>query len=188
MTLGILLVDLQVDFFPGGALPVADGHEVIEPINALLRRHPRASICASRDWHPADTRHFKARGGIWPPHCVQGTAGASFHEAVRMERAQVFDKGTNPEDDAGYSAFEAVRHEAGRAITVLDHLRDDGVDGLFVVGLATDYCVKASVLDAVRHGFTTFLYAPGARAVNIKPDDGAQAIQAMKAAGAFIVE
>lgn len=188
MTLGILLVDLQVDFFPGGALAVADGHDIIGPVNALLERHPRSPVLATRDWHPPETRHFRARGGIWPPHCVQGTAGAAFHDGVRMDRAVVFDKGTNADDDAGYSAFDAARMERGHPISVLEQLRREGVDALFVVGLATDYCVKASVLDAVRFGLTTFLYTPGVRAVNIKPQDGNEAIRAMQAAGAFIAQ
>src|SRR5688572_19814541 len=137
MTVGILLVDPQYDFFPGGALAVAGGDEIVAPINELLRKHAEAPVFASRDWHPPETRHFKARGGIWPPHCVQGTRGAAFHAGLQMEKARVFDKGMHPEDDAGYSAFEAVREQDGRRVTLLEELRRYGVDELIVAGLAT---------------------------------------------------
>lgn len=187
MSIGILIVDPQLDFFPGGALGVNDGDAIVAPINALLARHPKAPVFASRDWHPASTRHFKERGGIWPPHCVQSTRGATFHEGLRLERARVFSKGMNPEDDAGYSAFEAVEQDKGGA-SLADALATAGVDALLVAGLATDYCVKASVLDALRHGITTFVYTPGVRAVNLKPDDGDRALQEMRAAGALLAE
>ena len=182
MALGILLVDPQLDFFPGGALAVARGDEIVAPLNALLARHPTAPLFASRDWHPPATRHFKARGGIWPPHCVEGTRGAAFHDGLAMQRARVFDKGTNPEDDAGYSAFEA-RHDG---LPLGDAITNAGVDVLLVAGLATDYCVKASVLDALRSGLVTLLYLPGVRPVELKPGDGERAIAEMQAAGALL--
>lgn len=188
MTVGILLVDLQLDFFPGGALGVEGGGEIVEPINALLRRHARAPVFATRDWHPRGTRHFQERGGIWPPHCVQGTPGASFHTAVEMGRARVFSKGMNPEDDGGYSAFEAVLDDEGHTISLATGLRRQGVEALIVAGLATDYCVKASVLDALKNGITTILYKPGVRAVNLKPDDGERALAEMRAAGALLAD
>jgi nicotinamidase/pyrazinamidase len=188
MTVGILLVDPQYDFFPGGALAVARGDEIVEPINALLRRHPDAPVFASRDWHPPSSRHFKEKGGIWPPHCVQGTRGAAFHAGLEMGRAHVFDKGMSPDDDGGYSAFEAVRDDDGEKVTLADQLRREGVDALIVAGLATDYCVKASVMDALKNGFVTFVYKPGVRAVNLKPEDGDKALADMKAAGALLVE
>ncbi|HEY4223421.1 MAG TPA: isochorismatase family protein [Myxococcota bacterium] len=191
MTLGILLVDPQYDFFPGGSLAVADGDKIVDPLNELMRRHPNAPVYASRDWHPSSTKHFKERGGIWPPHCVQGTRGAAFHSGLDMQRARVFSKGMNPEDDAGYSAFEAVREPSeagGKPISLADDLHADHVDTLLVAGLATDYCVKASVLDSLKNGFTTLLYRPGVRPVNLKPDDGDKAIEEMKAARALVVE
>jgi len=189
MTTGILLVDPQYDFFPGGTLAVKDGDEIIGPINALLDRQANKPVFASRDWHPPTTKHFKERGGIWPPHCVQGTRGASFHSELRMDRARVFEKGMNPEDDAGYSAFEAVHTTGtGRRISMFEDMKENGVDSLIVAGLATDYCVKASVLDALKNGLVTFLFKPGVRAVNLKPEDGEKAIAEMKAAGAFIIE
>jgi nicotinamidase/pyrazinamidase len=188
MTVGILLVDPQYDFFPGGALGVNEGDQIIAPINALLDRHANAPVFASRDWHPPSTKHFKERGGIWPPHCVQGTRGASFHADLHMDRARVFEKGMNPEDDAGYSAFEAVHESNGKKISLYDDMKENNVDALIVAGLATDYCVKASVLDAIKHGLVTFVFKPGVRAVNLKPDDGDKALAEMKKAGAFIIE
>jgi nicotinamidase/pyrazinamidase len=183
MALGILLVDPQVDFFPGGALGVADGDQIVAPINALLARHPRAPLFASRDWHPSSTRHFKERGGTWPPHCVQGTRGAAFHEGLDMQRALVLDKGTDPEDDAGYSAFEA--HKDG--VSLAAALTNRGVDVLLIAGLATDYCVKASVLGALDRGIETLVLLSGIRAVNLEPGDGERAIAEMRARGALFV-
>lgn len=187
MTTGILLVDPQYDFFPGGALGVAGGDEIVAPINALLQRHRALPVFASRDWHPTSTRHFKERGGIWVPHCVQQTRGAQFHEGLQMQAALVYDKGEDPEDDGGYSAFDGTRKHDGRATPLPQDLRRRGVDTLIVAGLATDYCVKATALDAVRHGFTTFLFVPGVRAVELKPGDGANAVAAMREAGVLML-
>ncbi|MDP2341894.1 MAG: isochorismatase family protein [Deltaproteobacteria bacterium] len=182
MSAGILLVDPQYDFFPGGSLAVAEGDQIVEPINDLIARHAELGLYASRDWHPPSTKHFKERGGIWPPHCVQETHGAQFHEGLRMSRAAIYDKGTNPDDDGGYSAFEGSRD--GRAL--IDDLRRDQVDTLIIAGLATDYCVKASALDARKLGLTVFLFVPGVRAVNLKPDDGAAALALMREAGVLL--
>ncbi len=187
MSTGILLVDPQYDFFPGGSLAVAQGDEIVAPLNALLDRHRGALVFASRDLHPTSTRHFKERGGIWPPHCVAGTRGARFHEALKMEGALVYDKGTDPEDDGGYSAFDGVRHHDGRATSLIADLRHRGVDSLVVAGLATDYCVKASVLDARQHGLMVFLFLPGVRPVNLKPEDGDTAVDVMRDAGALVI-
>jgi len=187
MSVGILLVDPQYDFFPGGSLAVAHGDEIVGPINALMRRHPEAPVFASRDWHPQHTKHFKERGGIWPPHCVEGTRGAAFHSGLEMQNARVFSKGMNPENDAGYSAFEAVRSEDGHDISLATDLKNHGVDALIVAGLATDYCVKASVLDALKNRLMTFVYLPGVRAVNLKPADGDTALTEMKNTGAFLI-
>jgi nicotinamidase/pyrazinamidase len=188
MTTGILLVDPQLDFFPGGALAVARGDEIVAPINQLLRRHPQAPLFASRDWHPASTRHFQERGGIWPPHCVAGTRGATFHEGLAMGHAVVFDKGCDPDDDGGYSAFDGARtDERHQRRSLLDDVRARGVDTLIVAGLATDYCVKASVLDACKHGLVTLLFLPGVRAVEVNAGDGERACAAMHEAGALLV-
>lgn len=188
MTVGILLVDPQYDFFPGGSLAVAAGEEIIEPINALLRKHPHAPVFASRDWHPTSTKHFQAMGGLWPPHCVQGTRGASFHADLQMQRARVFDKGMDPQDDGGYSAFEATREQDGKRVTLLEDLKRYSVDALIVAGLATDYCVKASALDALKNKLTTFLYVPGVRAVDLHPGDGDKAIAELRREGVLVAE
>lgn len=185
MTLGILLVDPQYDFFPGGALPVATGDTIVAPLNALIARHPGAKVYASRDWHPESTRHFAAGGGPWPPHCVQNSRGAAFHDELRLpEDAGIYSKGNDPADDAGYSAFEG-RSDAGHLLA--EDLARDGVTSLVIAGLATDYCVKATVLDARKHGFPTFVFAPGIGAVDLKPGDGEQALDAMIASGAMLV-
>jgi nicotinamidase/pyrazinamidase len=188
MRTGLLLVDPQLDFFPGGALGVDDGFAIVDPLNAWMKANPQAPVYASRDWHPENTRHFKARGGIWVPHCVQGTDGARFHPELNMARAVVYDKGTDDEDDGGYSAFDGARDVDGARVTLLDDLRTDGVDTLVVGGLATDYCVMASVLDALKHGFAVRLLRPAVRAVNINAGDGDAAIAAMVAAGAVVVD
>lgn len=186
MTLGILLVDPQYDFFPGGALAVADGDTIVAPINALLQKQPTAKVYASRDWHPADTRHFAAKGGPWPPHCVQNSRGAAFHDDLALpEDTGIYSKGTDPDDDAGYSAFEG-RSDAGGLLG--EDLRRDGVTSLIVAGLATDYCVKATVLDAVKNGFPTFVLKTGIGAVDVKAGDGGQALAEMKEAGAFLID
>ncbi|MBI1944915.1 MAG: isochorismatase family protein [Deltaproteobacteria bacterium] len=186
MTVGILLVDPQLDFFPGGALGVRDGDAIVAPINELLARHPALPLFASRDWHPSSTRHFAAKGGRWPPHCVQGTPGAGFHASLAMARAEVFDKGTDPDDDAGYSAFEGRSTTKGGR-TLGDGLAASHVDAIVVAGLATDYCVKASVLDACKRGLTTFVFLPGVRAVDVQPGDGERALAELRAAGALLI-
>jgi nicotinamidase/pyrazinamidase len=183
--LGILLVDPQFDFFPGGSLAVAHGDEIVAPINHVLQQHERAPLFASRDWHQAKTKHFVEGGGIWPPHCVANTRGAAFHDGIAMHRARVFNKGTDPNDDGGYSAFDGA-HVDTRA-SLLSDLRDHNVDTLLVAGLATDHCVKATVLDARKHGLNVFVLSAGVRAVNVVAGDGDRAMEAMRAAGAYVV-
>jgi nicotinamidase/pyrazinamidase len=185
--LGILIVDPQNDFFPGGALGVDDGDAIVDPINQLLERHAGAPVYITRDWHPADTCHFKARGGPWPPHCVQDSDGAAFHAELNLpEGARVYQKGTDPEDDGGYSGFDGEAVGSGNQLA--DDLRADGVEALVVAGLATDYCVRATVLDALENGLSVFLLKDGVRAVNLKPDDGDKALKEMQEAGAYLIE
>ncbi len=182
----LLIVDVQNDFCPGGALPVARGHEVVEPLNAVAARFAAAGrpVIASRDWHPPRTRHFKEYGGQWPPHCVQGTPGAEFHPNLKLPAGTIIvSKGMAEHEDA-YSAFEA-RDEAGRPLA--DLLRALGVQRLYVGGLATDYCVKASVLDARRHGFEVIVLEDAVRAVELQPGDEERALAEMRAAGARIM-
>lgn len=185
MSLALLLVDPQNDFFPGGSLAVPGGDAIVEPVNRALRRHRSAPVFVTRCWHPESSAHFQAGGGPWPPHCVQGTHGAAIHAGLDLPAdARVFSKGTNPDDDAGYSGFEA-RDERGALLG--DALREAGVDALLVAGLATDYCVKATVESAQAEGFQCFVLLQGIRPVELTPGDGERALEAMKVAGAWLV-
>lgn len=182
-TSALLVVDVQNDFCGGGALEVPGGDEVVPVMNRLAERAGALGlpVYASRDWHPPDSRHFKRGGGLWPVHCVAGTRGAQFHPDLRLPpSAMVVSSGTKPDED-GYSAFDGTVPGRG---SFGDDLRSRGVTHLIVGGLATDYCVRASVLDARRHGLDVTVVEDGIRAVNVKPDDGAKAIEEMKAAGA----
>jgi nicotinamidase/pyrazinamidase len=179
----LLIVDVQNDFCPGGSLPVPRGDEVVPVLNEYARRFHEAGlpVIASRDWHPPQTKHFQSGGGQWPPHCVQGTPGAEFHPNLRLpEGTIVVSKGMDPSQDS-YTAFDAVTDD-GRPLLQL--LRNLGVRRLFVGGLATDYCVRASVLDALRHGFEVILLTDAVRGVDVTPGDSERALQEMRAAGA----
>jgi nicotinamidase/pyrazinamidase len=179
----LILVDVQNDFCPGGALAVPEGDRVVPALNREVDRFSRAGrpIVASRDWHPAETTHFQSGGGPWPPHCVQGQPGAQFHRDLRLPRdAIVVSKGTGPREDA-YSAFQA-RDDQGRALT--DLLRRRGVRHLVVGGLATDYCVRATVLDGLRQGFEVTVLEDAIRGVDLQPGDSERARAEMRDAGA----
>jgi nicotinamidase/pyrazinamidase len=179
----LLVVDVQNDFCPGGALPVPDGDRVVPVLNAYIERFTAAGypVFASRDWHPPQTKHFREWGGPWPPHCVQETEGAAFHRALRLPAdAVVVTKGTDPEDD-GYSAFEG-KDEAGTRLGEV--LRERGVTRLFVGGLATDYCVGASARDALRAGFEVVLLLDAMRGIDVEPGDVARALDGLLRAGA----
>jgi nicotinamidase/pyrazinamidase len=182
----LLVVDPQRDFCPGGSLGVRDGDAVMPVINAWTAAAARAGIAilVSRDWHPPRTTHFAAYGGIWPPHCVSGTDGAAFHPDLHLPASAItVSKGTGEHDDA-YSAFDA--HTADG--TPLGHLlAHRGVRHLYVMGLATDYCVKASTLDARAAGLAVSVVRDAIRAVDLRPDDGEQALAAMRAAGAELL-
>jgi nicotinamidase/pyrazinamidase len=181
----LLLVDVQNDFCPGGALPVAEGDRVVPVLNEYIARFAERGlpVYASRDWHPAETSHFKAWGGPWPPHCVQNTTGAEFHPGLALPPdAVVVSKGMDPSRDS-YSAFQASEREGGG--TPLDEsLRRRGVRTLYVGGLATDYCVRASVLDARRAGFEVVLLEDAVRGIDVKPGDVQRALGEMTQAGA----
>jgi nicotinamidase/pyrazinamidase len=182
----LLIVDVQNDFCPGGALAVPEGDQVIAPLNRLAEAIAQRGglVVASRDWHPPTTRHFKEFGGLWQVHCVQGTQGAAFHPDLRLpEGAVIVSKGTGTEDD-GYSAFEGHTDD-GR--TLGEVLQAHGVRRLLVGGLATDYCVRASVLDALRHGYEVVVLTDAIRGVNLQPDDSARALQEMQAHGARLL-
>ena len=176
----LIVVDVQNDFCPGGTLAVPHGDEVIAPLNKLIdefldRGDP---VYKSRDWHPRSTRHFAAYGGTWPVHCVQNTKGAQFHPALRDDpRIKIVSKGLGETD--GYSAFDET--DLG------SQLHNAGVQELIVGGLATDYCVKNTVLDALGQGFKVKAVEDAMRPVELQPGDGERAIEEMRASGAEIV-
>ena len=181
----LLVVDVQKDFCAGGALAVPDGDRVVPVLNDYLARacHLGMPIYASRDWHPTVTSHFTAQGGEWPPHCVQFTDGASFHADLRLPpSAVVITKGQDP-DSPGYSAFEGLTPD-GR--TLLADLRRRQIDRLYVGGLATDYCVSQSVLDARRAGFDVTVLSDAIAGVDVRPGDSARALERMREAGAAV--
>lgn len=181
----LLIVDVQNDFCPGGALAVPRGDEVVEPLNKMIDYAEKNGwlVVASRDWHPPVTKHFKIYGGIWPVHCVLNTEGARFHPRLKLSNAVVVSKAMKPDED-GYSAFDG-RTDSGWKLTAF--LGVYGGSEIYVGGLATDYCVKASALDAVKNGFKTYLLTDACRAVNLNPDDGQKAIDEMVAAGVVLI-
>jgi nicotinamidase/pyrazinamidase len=181
----LILVDVQNDFCPGGALAVPDGDKTVPHLTREIERFARAGrpIVASRDWHPTETTHFKSGGGPWPRHCVADQPGAAFHPELRLpEAAVVVSKGTGPTEDA-YSAFDA---RDGRGRELDDVLEASGARRLVVGGLATDYCVRATVLDALRKGYEVTVLREGVRGVDVKPGDSERALAEMRAAGARI--
>ncbi|HVF57306.1 MAG TPA: nicotinamidase [Pyrinomonadaceae bacterium] len=176
----LIVVDVQNDFCPGGALAVKNGDEVVEPLNKLIGEFLSRGdlVVKSRDWHPRRTKHFAAYGGTWPVHCVQDTRGAQFHPELSEDpRIDVVSKGMGDEDS--YSAFDGTG--------LANILRERGVSEVWVGGLATDYCVKNTVLDALREGFRVIAVEEAMRPVNLRPDDGALALAQMRRAGAEIV-
>jgi nicotinamidase/pyrazinamidase len=177
----LIVVDVQNDFCPGGALAVAQGDEVVAPLNNLIEEFLERGepVFKSRDWHPEKTRHFAAYGGTWPVHCVQNTKGAEFHpELIDDMHIRVVSKGLGDEDS--YSAFDGT--------DLALQLRRLGIEEVWVGGLATDYCVKNTVLDALKVGFRVKALKNAMRAVELKPGDGELAIAEMQKAGAEIQE
>ena len=179
----LLVIDVQRDFCPGGSLAVSEGDHVVAPLNAAAARFAAGGrpVIATRDWHPARTVHFREYGGPWPPHCVQGTPGAELHPDLRLPGGAILVSSGMREDEDGYSAFDATDPSG---LPLADLLRDLGVRRLYVGGLATDYCVKASVLDARAHGFEVTVLEDAVRAVDVQPGDGERALAAMREAGA----
>lgn len=170
----LIVVDVQNDFCPGGALPVPQGDQVVPAINRTLDLAGWLTI-ATRDWHPQDHCSFKPQGGIWPVHCVAGTRGAAFHpglDAIKLR--QLISKATTKSAEA-YSGFQGT--ELGAL------LKGQGVRRVFVCGLATDYCVKATALDARKAGFEVVVLEDAIRGVEVQPGDCARAMHEMAAAG-----
>jgi nicotinamidase/pyrazinamidase len=174
MSSALLIIDFQNDFTAGGALEVRGGDEIAEPIKRLAPRFEH--VFATRDWHPPNHASFETEGGPWPVHCVQGTHGAELHPAMRdIEVDEIVDVGAE-RDDEGYSGFEKSELE--------DLLRERDVDEVALAGLATDYCVRASTIDAAGLGLDTTVITDAVRAVEVKPGDGERALADMQEAGA----
>ncbi|EAZ82606.1 bifunctional nicotinamidase/pyrazinamidase [Algoriphagus machipongonensis] len=195
----LIIVDVQKDFLPGGALEVKDGDQIIPIINRLQKEFEL--VVATQDFHPADHKSFAANhegkkvgdfvklGGLdqflWPVHCVQGSEGASFEKDLEKKSwAEIFQKGKNPEVDS-YSGFfdNARKGDTGLG----DYLKEKGVKSVYITGLALDYCVKFTAMDALSLGFETFLVKDASRAVNITPEDGGNALKEMQEAGIQII-
>ncbi len=177
----LVIVDPQVDFCPGGALAVVEGERVMPVLSELAAAFAAAGapIYVTRDWHPPQTRHFDR----WPPHCVQGSHGAEFHPDLHLPPGYILvSTGTKPDED-GYSGFEG-RTPAGRPLA--EDMRARGVRSLHVGGLATDYCVRATVLEARARGFEVTVHKDAIRAVEVTPGDGERALDEMRRAGARI--
>jgi nicotinamidase/pyrazinamidase len=196
----LLLIDLQYDFCPGGALAVANGDETIPVANRLMRYFSK--IIATQDWHPKEHGSFAVNNPgkqsyevgelaglpqvMWPAHCVQGTRGAELHDQLdRNLITEMFRKGTDPAIDS-YSGFYDNGHRKSTGLG--DWLKAHDIDELFILGLATDYCVKFTALDALTLGFKVNVVADGCRGVNINADDSDKAFAEMRSAGANIIE
>ncbi len=174
----LIITDIQLDFLPGGALPLKEGDQVIPIINEYTKAFMKANatIIASRDWHPENHMSFKAQGGLWPPHCVQTTEGASFHPDLKLPKGTiVVSKATDPTKEA-YSVFDGT--------DLAGTLKENGVVRVFVGGLATDYCVVNTVLDALKIGLDTVVLVDAIRGINVKAGDVDKAMATMIKSGA----
>lgn len=169
----LIVVDMQRDFMPGGTLPVPDGDKIISKCNEYIKNFKKrgALIVATRDWHPKNHISFKAQGGPWPRHCVQDTPGAEFVVELPQD-AVIISKATEPDKEA-YSGFEGTN--------LAEILREKGVKSVYVCGVATEYCVKATALDAVKNGFETYLLLDAVK--GIKPEDEELALKELEKAG-----
>ncbi len=182
----LLIVDVQNDFCPGGALAVPGGDEIIPAVNQYIKLFSKKKlpIFTSRDWHPPVTKHFKKYGGLWPEHCLQNTKGAQFHSQLKLPKSRiVLSKGMNPKRDS-YSAFQGF-DENGSSFEKI--LKSNYINEIYIGGLATDYCVKSSVLDALSKGLKVKLLTDAIKGVNLKADDSMHALGEMKRAGAKFV-
>ena len=195
-----IIVDVQNDFLPGGALAVSKGDEVISVINSVQAKFDL--IVSTQDWHPVNHGSFAANHPgkkvgehmqlngldqiLWPVHCVQNSVGANFHKSLHGEKwKQVFKKGTNPEVDSYSGFFDNGRKER---TGLGDFLKEQGIDQVFIAGLAADYCVKYTVLDALDLGFKTYLITDGTKGVNLSPNDTIDAFKEMENKGAILIQ
>jgi nicotinamidase/pyrazinamidase len=173
----LIVVDPQNDFCPGGSLAVPHGDDIFPVVNVLMPRFRH--VLATQDWHPPEHRYFQAYGGPWPYHCLQGTPGAEFHPVLDSTPIQdVVRKGMNSELD-GYSGFAGT--------DLAERLRRRGIRRVFVCGLATDYCVKATAIEAIENGFEAYVLTDAIRPVEVEPGDGERALRAMSEAGARLI-
>lgn len=182
-----LIVDLQIDFCPGGSLAVGEGDTIVPLINRYLElfRSHGLPVIASRDWHPPVTDHFSQYGGLWPPHCIQGSPGAGFHPALQLPGdATVVSKGSDPHRD-DYSALQATLPSG---MSLLERLKTTGVTHLYLCGLATDYCVKWSALDALREGFRVTLLTDAVKGVELMAGDSQRAVGEIVSAGGELAD
>jgi nicotinamidase/pyrazinamidase len=178
MAEALLIIDFQNDFTPGGALAVREGDAIAARINELAADPRFDLVVATRDWHPANHGSFAEQGGPWPVHCVQDTEGAQLNPSLEAERIDVIvDKGQDPGTE-GYSGFEATN--------LGELLRERGIDRVTVVGLATDYCVKNTALDALREGFEVEVDSSAVRGVEVQPGDSERALEDVRAAGGSV--
>jgi nicotinamidase/pyrazinamidase len=177
----LVIIDVQNDFCPGGALAVEEGDQVVPVINRLIPQFQ--FTVATQDWHTPDHISFKAQGGPWPPHCVRGTWGAEPHPELHIDKVDVVVRKASTDSDA-YSGFEGV-DERGRTLAAV--LTNRKVTRLYIAGLATDYCVRVTTLDALKAGYEVWVLTDAVRAVNVAPDDGVKALQEMSRNGAHLV-
>lgn len=176
MKKALLIVDVQNDFCPGGALAVKAGDQVVPIINKIAAEFD--FVISTQDWHPLDTVHFEK----WPVHCVADTPGAAFHPDLDVNQIDLkLLKGTENKDD-GYSAFDATN------ISLPVFLKENQIESLYITGLATDYCVRASALDAVEHGLKTYVVTDAVAAVNLHPDDGQKTLSELESKGVILLK
>lgn len=181
----LVVVDMQNDFCPSGALGVPEGDRVVPVLNKYIELFRKAGLPVyfTRDWHPPVTVHFKAYGGAWPPHCIEGTKGAEFHPDLKVPQgAVIMSKGDDPNEDS-YSAFSG-HDEKGRGLAEV--LRDDGISHFYIGGLATDYCVKETSLDAFKEGFEVTVLIDAVKGVDLIPGDSERALEEIKSKGAKV--
>ncbi|MDQ1280011.1 MAG: nicotinamidase/pyrazinamidase, partial [Thermoproteota archaeon] len=174
----LIVVDVQRDFCPGGALPVPEGDLIISFLNKYIEEFQKAGaqVYATRDWHSPNHISFRAQGGPWPPHCVQKSRGAEFHPDFKLPKSvKIISKATNPQREA-YSGFDGTE--------LAEELRGKRVTRVFIGGLATDYCVKNTVLDALKLGFYVALLVDATRGIDAKPGDSEKVINEMMEKGA----
>jgi nicotinamidase/pyrazinamidase len=184
----LIVVDVQNDFCPGGALAVTEGDQVVAPINKLVDEFRARGdlVIYTKDYHPSSHISFKVNHpeGIWPPHCIQNSEGVKFHPELKV-KGQTFYKAFTPEQDS-YSGFGGRREPEVEAQSLEAYLKEQGVGEVVVVGLALDYCVKSTAIDAHNLGFKSTVLLEGTRAVNVQPEDATKAIEEMKERGIVV--